>query len=480
MDLHDRLIVVLFSLAATTANGQAPLEVSSDVIAVQNAVAAAIERCEVSVVAIRGTRKAEATRLTPPPDRFAPLRPPAEPGGEMAELLQGEFGTGVILDGRGLILTHFEVIRRMDTIEVTTAERRTYPAQVKGADQRSGLAVLSIQASGLPAVVLGQAQRLRKGEFVVALGNPYGIAADGQASASLGIVANFGRKSSFAPDPEQAALSELGWLIQTDAKLNLGTSGGALVNLRGELVGLTTAVAATAGYDQAAGYAIPVDAAFRRIIATLREGREVEYGLLGVYLESIGTRGGMLALQPQGALVKETIPGGPADKAGLRTGDLITRVGNSPIRSSNDLMLAVGKQPPLAVVEIGYLRDDREETVRVELSKAVPHGERVVRTPAGTWRGMQVDFATAVESYPTAARQGGVDSSACVAVRHVEPHTAAWKAGLRAGSFISHVNEQPVHTPDDFYKVVNGQPGPVVIQVALPQRETQQITVDST
>jgi S1-C subfamily serine protease len=473
---HTGALIAVCWFAAASVDGQQPLELSRDVVAVQDAVAAAIQRCEVSVVAVRGTRKAQASYLHAPPNPFGALQP-TDPSGDMVETLEASFGTGVILDGSGLILTHYEVIRGLDTIEVMTAERRTYPAQVVGADERSGLAVLSVPASGLPAVALGDATRLRKGEFVIALGNPYAIAADGQASASFGIVANLGRKSTVAPRPEQAALSELGWLIQTDAKLNLGTSGGALVNLQGELVGLTTSLAATAGYDQAAGYAVPVDNAFRRIVESLRAGREVEYGLLGVSLEGVGNRGGILGRGPQGALVREVVPGGPADRAGLKMGDVITQVGEAPVDTSDALMLAVSQQPPLATVEIEYSRNDRDESVRVTLSKAVAHGEQIVTVPAATWRGLQVDFATAVEGYAAAARQGGVDSKGCVAVRHVEPQSPAWKAGLRAGSFISRINEHSVQTPDEFHSIVDAQTGDVVLQIALPQNESQQVTV---
>jgi S1-C subfamily serine protease len=478
MVTRTRLLTVALCLVAAEARAQ-PLEIAGDVAAVQNAVVEAIERAEVSVVAIRGTRKAEAAWLAPPPNELAALQP-TDTGGNPAELLPGEFGAGVILDGSGLILTHFEVIRGMDKLEVTTAERRTYPARIVGADERSGLAVLAVQGSGLPAIALGDAKRLRKGEFVVALGNPYGIAADGQASASFGIVANVGRKSIGGPREEAASLGELGWLIQTDAKLNLGTSGGALVNLKGELVGLTTSVAATAGYDQAAGYAIPVDDAFRRIVETLRQGREVEYGLLGLYLESIGNRGGIFGLQPQGALVKEVIPGGPASRAGLRSGDLITHVGEAPIYTSDALILAVSKEPPLASIPIRFLREDREQDVRVELSKAVPHGEQIVTATVRTWRGLRIDFSTAVETFAAAASQEGLPPRGCVAIRHVEPHSPAWKAGLRAGGFISHINQRPVRTPDEFHRMVEPQTGDVVVRISLPQNESQQVTVGDT
>jgi S1-C subfamily serine protease len=286
-----------------------------------------------------------------------------------------------------------------------------------------------------------------------------------------------GRKTAFAPRGEAASLGELGWLIQTDAKLNLGTSGGALVNLRGQMIGLTTSVAATAGYDAAAGYAIPVDDAFRRIVETLRDGREVEYGLLGVFLQSIGEAGGILGHEPQGALVREVMPGGPADRAGLEAGDRIIQVGATPVYTSDALMLAVSKEPPLATTVIRFLRNDREQTASAELSKAVPQGEQIVTAPAVAWRGLRVDFATAVEAYASIARQGGFRAADCVAIRRVEPHSPAWNAGLREGAFISHVAQRQVGSPAQFHAMTEGLSGDVVLQLINGETDSHQVTV---
>jgi hypothetical protein len=152
-------------------------------------------------------------------------------------------------------------------------------------------------------------------------------------------------------------------------------------------------------------------------------------------------------------------------------------VGETDVDTPDALMLAISQLPPLETTDIVYSRNDRDESARVTLSKAVPHGERIVTQPIATWRGLQVDFATAVEAYTAAARQDGVDSQGCVAVRHVEPHSPAWNAGLRAGSFISRINEHAVQTPREFQSLVEGQSGDVVVQIALPQNESQRVTV---
>ena len=146
--------------------------------------------------------------------------------------------------------------------------------------------MLAIDAADLPPIAFGNADELKKGQIVISLGNPYAIARDGQPSAAWGIVANLQRKAPATPseaDPTgRPTLHHYGTLIQTDAKLNLGTSGGPLLNLKGEMVGLSVALAAAAGYEAAGGYAIPVDATFRRAVETLKRGREVEYGFLGI------------------------------------------------------------------------------------------------------------------------------------------------------------------------------------------------------
>ena len=222
----------------------------------------------------RPTRSAAAWSCSPAPQ-------PTDPS-----FIPSEYGSGVVVDRRGLILTAYHVLGEDSDYYVTTPDRKVYRAWVKGADPRSDLAVLSIDAAGLVPIALGDATTLRKGQFVITLGNPYAIARDGQASAGWGIVANLARKAPPSPEDSepsaQRTLHHFGTLIQTDAKLNIGASGGPLLNLKGEMVGLCVALAALAGYETSAGYAIPVDATFRRVLDTLKQGREVEYGFLGI------------------------------------------------------------------------------------------------------------------------------------------------------------------------------------------------------
>ena len=225
--------------------------------------------------------------------------------------------------------------------------RRTSIAEVKGASPYSDLAILEVTEpvtdEEFVPITFGDGTKLRKGQIVIALGNPYAIARDGQASASWG-VANLQQTPPVAGEngamfTSRPTLQHFGSLIQTDAKLNLGTSGGALLNLQGEMVGLTTSLAAVAGYEQAAGYAIPVDDAFRETVEKLKVGEERTHGLLGItFRRDEGVPG-------NGVRIDMIYAAGPARQADIRPNDVIKSVNEQAIRDGDDLMLNIGRLP---------------------------------------------------------------------------------------------------------------------------------------
>ena len=243
------LITTLFlcaSLQGSLRSQEAPSGVDA-AAAMEKVLVDAIARCEKSVVAIARVRKeqpGETFQLEFRPDPFGrrptPLAPPQPTD---PDFIPNEYGTGVVVDPRGLILTTYDLLGEESEYYVTTADHKVYKAAVKGADPRSNLAVLSIEAIDLTPIPLGNAAELKKGQIVISLGNPYAIARDGQASAAWGIVANLARKAPAMPsesDPTgRPTLHHYGTLIQTDAKLNLGTGGGPLLNLKGQMVGLS-------------------------------------------------------------------------------------------------------------------------------------------------------------------------------------------------------------------------------------------------
>ena len=267
---------------------------------------------------------------------------------------------------------------------------------------------------------------MRKGHIVVTLGNPYAIARDGQASAGWGIVSNLGRKAPPVPDDADATgkttLHHFGDLIQTDVRLHLGTSGGPLLNLRGEMVGLCISQAATAGYETAAGYAIPVDATFRRVLDALKQGREAEYGFLGILPSNLQPAEIAAGLQGIRARI---VSGTPAARAGLREDDIITSVNGASICDSDSLVLEVGRLPVEAVAHLDVIRNGRRQAIDVVLSKYPVRGRKVITARPEAWRGLRVDYASALLEPDQPQRFALPITDEAVAVADVDQNTPA-------------------------------------------------------
>ena len=392
------LIVAAMMLGCPwTSDGSLAQDVSSldAASALEKTLVEAIARTEKSVVAIARVKKepaGESLILESRPDPFGRRSLlPSPPQPTDPDFLPDEYGTGVVVDRQGLILTAYHVLGEDSDYYVTTSDRKVYRAIPKAADPRSDLAVLSIEANTLTPIALGDAAKIKKGQIVIALGNPYSIARDGQVSASWGIVSNLARKAPPVPSESDSTgkptLHHFGTLIQTDAKLNLGTSGGALINLQGEMVGLTVSWSAAAGFESAAGYAIPIDATFRRVLETLKQGREVEYGFLGVP---------PVNLQPQeilggrhGIRVSQAVPGTPAVKAGVKVGDVITAVNDEPIYDADGFVLTVGREPVESSVKLSVLRGDRPRVIEAKLSKYPVRGKKIITQAEPLWRGLR-------------------------------------------------------------------------------------------
>lgn len=477
VDMRTRAWTAALGGVLIVAMGPSPLcaqEPSAPALAaaMEEALVQAIGRAERSVVAIALVRKAPAGdtfRLEDRPDPFGrPAIAPSQPKPTDPDFLPSQYATGVVIDSAGLVLTAYHALPEDCDYYVTTADRKVYRAWVKGADPRSDLAVLAIEAAGLAPIALGDASKVRKGQIVVALGNPYAIARDGQVSASWGIVSNLARKAPAQPDESdslgKSTLHHFGTLIQTDARLNLGTSGGPLVNLKGEMIGLCTSLAAVAGYETAAGYAFPVDGTFRRVLDTLKAGREAEYGYLGIrrpnYLPPADPGG------PAGVRVYEVVPGSPAYRFGVRPGDVITAVGSVPIYDFDGLVLEVGKLPVEATARLHVVREGRDLDLDVGLSKYPVRGRKVVTSRPEPWRGMEVDYPTAVVDSSGRPMFAAVAFDEGVAVTEVREGTAAWRAGLRPGMLVSHVGRAAVRSPKDFRTAVASRSGAVELRLA--------------
>lgn len=451
-------------------------------VALEAAMVQAIAQSERSVVSIaRVSRGGElaggrAPAAEFPPGVFVPGAPPQpeRPDPTNPDFVPNEFGTGVVVDKAGLILTNYHVVDANSDHYITTAERKVYKAKIKAADPRSDLAVLQVVepeagSQDFVPIKMGDGRAVRKGQIVIVLGNPYAIARDGQASATWGIVSNVARKAASANAASRTTLPQLGTLIETDARLDLGTSGGAMLNLKGEMIGLTTSLAATSGYEQAAGFAIPVDDTFRRVVETLKSGQEVKYGVLGITPQNLAS--GEVHQGRHGARIAMVRPGTPAHRAGIVVGDVVTHVNEAEVLDSDGLRLNIGKLAPGEEALVTFDRNGQTLSERVVLAKYHVDGKQIVTVREPDWRGLRVD-----EIVPMAAPLF-FDDFVGVTVREVAENSPAFKAGLRVGMMITHVDQTAVDTQLAFQREVAAKTGPVDLLVRISTVETQTVTV---
>ena len=421
-------------------------------MAMEKVITSAIEKAENSVVAIARVRKGSIGDPTDP--NFVP----------------NEYGTGVVID-QGKIVTNYHVLGKPEENDYYIwVKRRPFKvvkvmkaAKVKAADPWTDLAVLEVKADDLQPIKFGDTKDLRKGKIVIALGNPYAIAREGDASATWGIVSNLYRKSTAMPTEKSRAaaaetMHEYGTLIQTDAKLNFGTSGGALLNLKGEMIGLTTSLAAMYQYEKSAGFAIPVDETFKRTIKSLKAGKIPEFGFLGVSPGDI--RREARADGEFGVRVNMVVRSSPAEKAKIAFGDVITHVNDVKVSDSGEFMRELVGRNVNEQLKITLRRRNFQKVKPDSLNVNVKLAKRFIDTKRKAfsesqpriWEGLEVDYYTAIPEFGDVARD--VDAKGCVVVTKVKRDSNAWKSGVRPRMFISHLNSKRVSSPQDFFKIV--------------------------
>lgn len=344
-------------------------------------------------------------------------------------------GSGVIVDAeKGYLLTNHHVIAKADEIVVFLRDRRRLEARLVGSDPEADLAVLAVRPESLVALPFGDSDALQVGDFVIAIGNPFGL---GQTVTS-GIVSALGRTGLGIEGYED--------FIQTDAPINPGNSGGALVNLKGELVGINTAIIAPGGGNVGIGFAIPINMA-RRIMDQLVTYGEMRRGQLGVRIQDLTPElaDAMGVDAREGAVVAQVIRGSPADEADLEPGDIITAVDGQPVSNAADMRNKIGLLRVGERAELTVLREGRTLTLAVTLRG--PEVAAVGPGPAGSrLRGVVLGPLTE-ESSLFGQAEG-------VLVVEVERGNPAWRAGLRPGDVIVSINRQPVRTLRDVVDVV--------------------------
>lgn len=389
-------------------------------------------------IATRGTVAQERPPLAEHPffRRFFEEMP------EQRERQVQSLGSGVIVDaGEGYVLTNHHVIAEADEITVSLQDNRTFEAEVIGSDPETDIAVIRIESDDLQAVELGDSSELRTGDYVVALGNPFGL----DHTVTSGIVSGLGR--SLGPRASGARIQDF---IQTDASINPGNSGGALVNLEGELVGINSAILSRTGGNIGIGFAVPVNMA-ETVMAQLIEHGEVRRGELGVRVQDItpALAEAMDLEVGSGALVAQVAEDSAAAAAGLQAGDVITAVDGESTEDASDLGRAIGLQEAGSEVTLTVLRDGERRELTATL------GERRVDTgDDGTGDGasaLGLEIAPLDERHPL-----GEELEHGVVVAAVAEDSPA--AGeLRRGDVITSVNREPVASPGAFADAIEGE-----------------------
>jgi len=341
-------------------------------------------------------------------------------------------GSGVIISEDGYLLTNNHVIEGATEVTVTLANKSEHEASVIGRDPKTDLAVLKIEGSGpFPKAVLGNSEKLRVGESVIAIGNPFGLG----HTVTAGIVSAKGRFIGAGPYDD---------FIQTDASINPGNSGGPLFNTRGEVVGINTAIIPN---GQGIGFAIPINTA-KPLVPQLIDDGKVTRGYLGVTIQPISKDlAGALGLEDtDGALVADVVPGGPADKGGVETADVIRSFNGTPVKESHELPALVANTPVGEKAELVVTRDGRERSLSVEVAEldSKTATSREGQAESRTSWGLQLQDLT-----PQTASQLGIKANEGVLVMGVQPGSPAERAGLHRGDVIVEVDRVAVLSVDD-------------------------------
>jgi serine protease Do len=402
----------------------------------------AVARVAPAVVTIRVEKKASFEPTSGQPDDFfrrffgermpSPERQPRERG----------LGSGVIISQDGRILTNAHVVDGADSVRVILTNGREYTAKVIGVDKPTDLAVIDVEATGLPTLPLGNSDVPRVGDVVLAVGNPLGV---GQ-TVTMGILSAKGRTTGTGDSYED--------FLQTDAPINQGNSGGALVNTRGELVGINSQILSpNGGGNIGIGFAIPSNMA-KTVMGQLIGKGKVNRGMLGVTIQPVTSdlAQGLGLKETRGVAISSVSPGGPAERAGLKQGDVILQINGKTVNDPNELRNTVAAMSPGADVTVTVSRIGAEPQGHVKLGEL---GSETAQSGGGGGGGGGAQGGGTlgvgvVPLTPDLASQLGLRrGTQGVVVQSVDPNGAAAQVGIQAGDVIQEVNRQPVRTPEE-------------------------------
>lgn len=349
---------------------------------------------------------------------------------------QSGLGSGFVIDRDGTILTNYHVVDGAQKIVVKISDGRSFDAKVLGKDQKTDIAIIKINTGqDLPAATLGDSDRLEVGEWVMAIGNPFGL----DHTVTSGIVSAKGRHIGAGPYED---------FIQTDASINPGNSGGPLINLRGEVVGINTAIFSQSGGNIGIGFAIPTNLV-KELLPNLKDNGKVVRGYLGVTIqkvtpdiaESLGMK------QSSGALVADVAKAGPAERAGIKTGDVILEFNGKQIKDSGELPLQAARTVPGKQAQLKILRNGKELSLPLTVSE-LKEREVVAAAESGDL-GLAVQPVTA-----SMAAELGLERAEGLVITSIKPDSPADDAGLQRGDVITEINRRPVRNLSDYERAV--------------------------
>lgn len=409
-----------------------------------------VKKISPAVVRVNITGKAQKAEMSGMPGmddpflrRFFGGQMPGGRGGQGMQRMPREhgIGSGVIVTENGYILTNNHVVENADKVEVAMDDGRKFEAKVVGTDPKTDIAVVKIEATGLPYAALADSDKIEVGDVVLAVGNPFGV---GQ-TVTTGIISGLGR-ATLGLDYED--------FIQTDAAINPGNSGGALVDAEGRLVGINTAILSRSGGNNGIGFAVPVNLA-KTVMDQLIDTGHVSRGFMGVNIQDVNPA---LAKQfdlkdAKGALVAEVTPKSPAEKAGIESGDVIVEFNGKPVTDSRHLKLAAGATAPGTKVPVKISHDGKIKELTVTL-KEVPGEQQIAKKDNGNVDDTDALKGVAVADIDEGARQqfNLPKNVKGAVVTEVEENSASYEAGLRPGDVVMEIDRKPVTSAEDAVK----------------------------
>ncbi len=368
---------------------------------------------------------------------------------------QGSLGSGFIIDSDGHILTNNHVIRSAEKIVVKLSDGRTFEAKVVGRDPKTDIALIKIDADGnLTTVSLGDSDKLQVGEWILAIGSPFGL----DTTVTAGIVSAKGRIIGAGPYDD---------FIQTDASINPGNSGGPLINMRGQVVGVNTAIFSRSGGNIGIGFAIPINLV-KELLPELKSKGKVVRGWLGIAIQRVTpSLAESLGLEPpRGALVSSVSADSPANRAGIKAGDVIVEFDDKTIERSDDLSRVVARTPVGKRVQVKIIRNKEQMNLSVSVGE-LKEGGVVASAEEENDLGLVVENVT-----PAVAQSLGLDRAEGVVVKGVRPGSAADEGGFRRGDVILEIDRKKIQSVSDFQRAMNEVKKDQVILILVDRGET--------